>query len=245
MARINGTMRIQGIQTLFLGCLLVGMTGCLDKWFGGKSADETNDVEMVSADAPATTNVAEETAAKEPAGEGQASAAEAQVPKEGDPVVAPPAPSAPPPMTQAEIEALQREVENLRSMEVERKEELQALKAQQAASEQAQAEALAAVKQAKESEEKAQKEVASLKAEIERLNHLDYNEYARLVELSKATPEAGVKEWPVFIEKFPSSPLIKEAREQLRETERALRQKQKQGPFQKGNIFSDRAPIVR
>lgn len=233
------------LRKVFLGVLfsllIVGMTGCLEKWFGGKPAAETGDVEMVSAEVgmpkpeseatPATTEASSESSDQTaPSSTGVASA----------PVLA-----APPPVSLAEVEALKREVDSLRESNETQKGEIQVLKAKITEMEQAGVTAQESIQKVEASAQKQEKEAAKLKLEIERLSHLDYNEYARLVELTHKAPEEAVKAWPIFIDQFPSSPLTKEAREQCRNAERALRQKQKQGPFKNGSVFTDREPIVR
>lgn len=56
-----------------------------------------------------------------------------------------------------------------------------------------------------------------LKQEVDRLTQLDSTEFARVVDLSGVSPIEAHKEMKLFIERFPNSPLLPQARAKLAE----------------------------
>jgi chromosome segregation ATPase len=229
--RISRILWGLGIGVIGLG-LMVGCSGKSEE----SSAHGTGDVELVSASvsnaeegatAPATQDHTESTTVA-PLSESNTEA----------PVV--------PVVTQEEMDAVKTELEKARQAESELQTEIQALKEKISGLEKNLAAAQAETQKMETEVKSVQSEKDKLATENQRLMQLDYNEYARLVELSIHSPQEALSQWSVFIEKFPLSPLNREAQEQMKRVERRVKEDREiDRSFRGVAIYTNRAPIVR
>ena len=234
----------RGLLLLVMGGWLGLMTGCSGQNSG---ASGTNDAEMVAvSESNSDAQVISEESS--PTAGAEAAATNTVEPgAEAAPASEPAAETAsPPPAAEGnpETAALKAEIEKLKQGDVDRQAEIQALRVTISGLETNLAAAQAVAQKNLDDLKPLQDENEKLKAENTRLLHLDYNEYARLVELSQKAPDEALKEWPLFIEKFPLSPLNKEAQAQWKETDRRVKNAW-QDKYSGKAIYTDRAPIIR
>jgi len=236
----------KGVVKKSLPLLLIAASGgwwcgCSGKSSSGANGQATGDVELVAA---AGTNGEEGvviTSNAQPTVEFSATIDESVSEPAVERAIEP---AAPPSISPAEVEALKAEVERSRQAEVDRQAALKILNEKIAGLESDLATARSATEKGASDLKAAQAESEQLKTENERLKQLDFVEYARLVELTKTSPDDAVKAWPLFIEKFPLSSLNKKAQEQFQEAQRQARDAWER-KFGGRAIYTDRAPLER